>query len=67
MQAALANQYERITVLVPLKERKRFRAIVKALGYEIEKKNSIDRALNDNFAGRVNHYESLEDLKKAIG
>ena len=67
MQAALANQYERITVLVPLKERKRFRAIVKALGYEIEKKNSIDRALNDIFEGRVNHYESLEDLKKAIG
>ena len=67
MQAALTNQYERLTVHVPLKERKKFRAIMKALGYEIEKKNAIDRALDDIEAGRVHQYDSLDDLIKAIG
>ena len=67
MQAAVANQYERLTVHVPRLEAKRFKAVVKALGFEIERKNAIDRALDDIEAGRINHYESLEDLKKAIG
>ena len=67
MQAALANQYERMTVHVPLKERKKFRAIMKALGYENKKKNAIDRALDDIEAGRVHQYDSLDDLIKAIG
>ena len=67
MQAVAANQYERLTVHVPLAEIKRFRAVMKALGFEIEKKNAIDRALDDIEAGRINHYESLEDLKRAIG
>lgn len=47
MQAVAANQYERLTVHVPHVEAKRFKAVVKALGYEIEKKNSLDRALDD--------------------
>ena len=47
MQAAAHNQYERMTVHVPRLEAKRFRAVVKALGFEIEKKNAIDRALDD--------------------
>ena len=67
MQAAVANQYERLTVHVPLAEVKRFRAVMKALGFEIEKKNAIDRAFDDIEAGRIKHYESLDDLKKAIG
>ena len=67
MQAVALNQYERLTVHVPLAEVKRFRAVMKALGFEIEKKNSIDRALDDIEAGRINHYESLEDLIKEIG
>ncbi len=40
---------------------------MKALGYEIEKKNAIDRALDDIEAGRVHQYDSLDDLIKAIG
>ena len=66
MQAVALNQYERLTVHVPLAEVKRFRAVMKALGFEIEKKNAIDRALDDIEAGRINHYESLEDLIKEI-
>ena len=39
MQATMVNQYERMTVHVPRVEAKRFKAIVKALGFEIEKKD----------------------------
>ena len=67
MQAVATNQYERLTVHVPRKEVRKFKAVVKALGFEIEKKNAIDRALDDIEAGRINHYNSLEDLKKEIG
>ena len=66
MQAVATNQYERLTVHVPLMEVKRFRAVMKALGFEIEKKNAIDRALDDIEAGRVTHYDSVDDLIKAL-
>ena len=66
MQAA-ENQYERLTVHVPRLETKRFRAIMKALGFEIEKKNAIDRALDDIEAGRVTTYASADDLCNALG
>ena len=66
MQAAL-NQYERMTVHVPRVESRRFRAIVKALGFEIEKKNAIDRALDDIEAGRVHTYSSADEMYQALG
>ena len=59
MQATTVNQYERMTVHVPRVEAKRFRAIVKALGFEIEKKNAIDRALDDIEAGRVTSADAM--------
>ena len=67
MQATTANQYERMTVHVPCVEAKRFRAIVKALGFEIEKKNAIDRALDDIEAGRVTTYASADAMCNALG
>ena len=67
MQAVAANQYERLIVHVPRLEAKRFRAVVKALGFEIEKKNAIDRALDDIEAGRVTTYASADEMCKALG
>ena len=66
MQTAI-NQYERMTVHVPRLEVKRFRAVVKALGFEIEKKNAIDRALDDIEAGRVRTYSSVNEMYQALG
>ena len=66
MQVAV-NQYERMTVHVPRLEAKRFRAVVKALGFEIEKKNAIDRALDDIEAGRVRTYSSANEMYQVLG
>ena len=67
MQTAAVNQYERMIVHVPRLEAKRFRAIVKALGFEIEKKNGLDRALEDIDAGRVRTWSSAEEMFQALG
>lgn len=67
MQATMVNQYERMTVHVPRVEAKRFRAVVKALGFEIEKKNAIDRALDDIEAGRVRTWSSTDEMFQALG
>ena len=67
MQATKKNQYERMTVDVPHVEKKRFKAIVKALGFEIEKKSSLDRALDDIEAGRVHTWSSAEEMFQALG
>ena len=64
---ASVNQYERMTVHVPVFEAKRFRAVVKALGFEIEKKNAIDRALDDIEAGRVRTYSSADEMYQVLG
>lgn len=67
MEAVAVNQYERMIVHVPRLEAKRFRAIVKALGFEIEKKNGLDRALEDVEAGRVRTWSSAEEMFQALG
>ena len=67
MQAALANQYERMTIQVPRLEAKRFRAVVKALGFQIVKKNAIDEALEDIEAGRVRTWSSSKEMFQALG
>ena len=59
--------YERFTVHVPRLEAKRFRAIIRALGFEIEKKNAIDRALDDIEAGRVRTFSSASEMYQALG
>ena len=67
MQAVATNQYERMIVHVPRMEARRFRAVVKALGFEIEKKNAIDRALDDIEAGRVRTWSSTSEMYQALG
>ncbi len=59
----MTGAYNRITVHVPKIETKRFKAIVKALGFEVEKKNAIDEALDDIEAGRVYEVNSIDELK----
>ena len=66
MQAA-THQYERMTIHVPRLEAKRFRAVVNALGFEIEKKNANDRALDDIEAGRVRTYSSANEMYQVLG
>jgi hypothetical protein len=54
-------------VHVPRPEAKRFRAVIKALGFEIEQKNAIDRALDDIEAGRVRTWSSADEMYQALG
>ena len=61
------NPYERITVHVPHLEMRLFKAIMKAIVIEIEKKNAIDRALDDIEAGRITTYASADAMCKALG
>ena len=58
--------YERMTLHVPCDEVSKFRTIFKALGLTIEKKNAIDRAMDDIEAGRVHSYSSIDEMLSAI-
>ena len=58
--------YERMTLHVPCGETRKYRAIFKALGLTVEKKNAIDLALDDIEAGRVHSYSSIDELLQAV-
>lgn len=58
--------YERMTLHIPCGETRKYRAIFRALGLTIEKKNAIDRAMDDIEAGRVNSYSSIDEMLQAI-
>ena len=57
-------RFARMTVRVPMAERARFKRIMRAMGYEVEKKNAIDRALDDVMEGRVFEVSSVDELRK---
>lgn len=67
MQAALAQNYDVVQVQVPHLELRRFKTIVKALGCMVETLSPLERSLREVEQGKIIHYDSLEDLKKAIG
>ena len=67
MATMLASDYERLTVHVPLADSARFKRIMRAMGYEVEKKNALDRAMDDVMAGRVYEVESVAELRKRLG
>ena len=67
MQAALAQNYDVVQVQVPHLELKRFKAIVKALGYMVETLTPIQRSLREAEQGQIIHYDSLDELIKEIG
>lgn len=67
MQAlTIPKKYSKMTVYVPKGEIRRFRSMAKAIGVEIETKSSMDRALDDIEAGRVNSYTSVDEMINAI-
>ena len=59
--------YEQVVVNVPRLELKKFTAIVKALGFSIEKKTELQRSIEDVESGRVIKCSSLEELIKTVG
>jgi len=59
--------YDQIVVNVPHLEVQKFLAIVKALGFSIEKKSELKRAIEDVEEGKVLKCSSLEDLISKVG
>lgn len=59
--------YNQVLVNVPRVEMKRFKAIMKALDYELVKYNELDEAIEEVESGCVIHCSSLEELKNAVG
>ncbi len=68
MEATVNNsRYDQIVVNVPHLELKKFKAIVKALGFSIEPKSELQKAIEDVEAGRVTKCGSLKDLINKVG
>ena len=65
--AITTSQYEQVVVNVPRLELKKFKAIVKALGFSIEKKTELQRSIEDVESGRVIKCSSLEELINKVG
>jgi hypothetical protein len=66
MQTAMTVPYERMTVLVPRGETRRFRSLAKEMGVRVERKSSMERAMEDIEAGRVRTYASVDEMINAI-
>ena len=66
MQTATTVPYDRLTVLVPRGEIRRFRTLAKEMGVRVERKSSMERAMEDSEAGRVRTYASVDEMIKAI-
>lgn len=66
MSATLTSTYDRVLVEIPHVEMKRFKAIMKALDYQLIQKSELDEAIDEVESGNVIHCSSLEDLKLAV-
>ena len=66
MQAVLAQNYDVVQVQVPHLELRRFKTIVKALGCLVETQSPLERSLREAEQGKIIHYDSVEDLIKAL-
>lgn len=62
----MAANCERLIVHVPVAERAKFTRIMRAMGYQVEKKNALDRAMDDIMAGRVFEVSSVDELRKTF-
>lgn len=58
--------YNRLTVLVPKGETRRFRTLAKQMGVRVERKSSMERAVEDVEAGRVRTFASVDEMINAI-
>lgn len=61
------DKIDQIVVNVPHLEIKKFKAIVKALGFTIEKKSELKRAIEDVEAGKITSCSSLDELISKVG
>ena len=67
MQVAMTMpRFEQVTVNIPRIELKRFKAIMKALDYEIVRKSELDEAIEEVESGRIINCSSLDELKFAV-
>ncbi|MBQ9561606.1 MAG: hypothetical protein IJV10_04945 [Prevotella sp.] len=62
--AIQAPRYDQVLVNVPHLELKKFKAIVKALGFTIEKRSELELAIAEVEAGKVTKVSSLDELIK---
>lgn len=67
MAATMTPTYDRVIVEIPHIEMKRFRAIMKALDYQLIQKSELEEAIDEVESGNVVHCSSLEELKLAVG
>lgn len=68
MSATVAMpQYDQVWVNIPHVEMKRFKAIMKALDYQLIQRNELDEAIEEVESGNVIHCSSVEELKAAVG
>ncbi|MCQ2312457.1 MAG: hypothetical protein MJZ84_03300 [Paludibacteraceae bacterium] len=67
LATAAVPTYDQVLVNIPHVEMKRFKAIMKALDYELVKRNELDEAIEEVESGNVIHCSSLEELKRAVG
>jgi len=66
MQTTMMPGYKRMTVFVPRGETRRFRSMAKEMGVHVERKSSMERAIEDVEAGRVRTFASVDEMLKAI-
>ena len=59
--------YDQVVVNVPHLELKKFTAIVKALGFTIEKKTELQKAIDEVENGQVIKCKSLDELINRVG
>lgn len=67
MAATMTPTYDWVIVEIPHIEMKRFRAIMKALDYQLIQKSELEEAIDEVESGNVVHCSSLEELKLAVG
>ncbi len=65
--AIQAPRYDQVLVNVPHLELKKFKAIVKALGFTIEKRSELELTIAEAEAGKVTKCTSLDELINAVG
>ena len=67
MSTTVTTTYDQVVVNVPRIELKKFTAIVKALGFTIEKKTELMKSIEEVESGRVLKCSSLDDLINKVG
>ena len=65
--ATAVTRYDQVVVNVPHIELKKFKAVVKALGFTFVQKTELEKAIEDVENGKVVKCNSLEELINRVG